>query len=270
MGALEVCPFCRHFNRKRLSIFILKYLTPVLTVVGIALLFKLGAARGNPKVKIEMLGRRTNFAQVQVEGTVAGSPRFYRSQVSEVPGAGSLEFPIDDGTGILKIRSYEDATIELVRTGAIPGAGDRVTILGTYQYKAKADFLILGASTALKIHTPEVTEVTPLDRLVRPGARVKDGTRVRVVGTVRDARLGQFNWEMSIVDEKQNVMRVALPDSVLELFGLKKGDSLSWPDAPGPGDLVSVDGTVSWSRFDKGWMITASSPHKLEKVKSIP
>jgi hypothetical protein len=270
VGALEVCPFCRHFNRKRLSILLLKYLTPILTVVGIALLFKLGASRGNPEVKIEALGRRTNFAQVRVEGSVEESPRFYRSQASEAPGAGSLEFSVDDGTGVLKIRAYEDATVELVRTGAIPGAGDRVAILGTYQYKAKADFLILGSAAALKIHAPVAEEVTPLDHLVRPGSRLKSGTRVRIVGKVRDTRLGQFSWEMSVVDEKQNELRVELSDSILDLYGLKKGDALEWPDAPGPGDIVSVDGTLAWSRFDKGWMVEVSSPHKLEKVKSTP
>ena len=270
LGALEVCPFCRHFNRKRPSIFFLKYLTPILTVVGIAALFQLGASRGHPEVKIEELGRRTNFAQVQIEGSVAEAPRFYRSQASEAPGAGSLEFSVDDGTGVLKIRAYEDATVELVRTGAIPGAGDRVALLGTYQYKAKADFLILGAAAALTIHSPEVGEVTPLERLVRPGARLKSGTRVRIVGEVRDTRLGRFSWQMTLVDEKQNKLKVELPDSILDMFALKKGDSLNWPEAPAPGDVVSVEGTLAWSRFDKGWMVSASSPNELEKVGATP
>jgi hypothetical protein len=271
VGALEVCPFCRHFNRKRPSIFLLKYLTPILTVIGIWGLFQFGASRGNPEVKIEQLGRRTNFAQVRVEGTVEESPRFYRSQANEAPGAGSLEFAVDDGTGVLKIRAYDDATVELVRTGVIPGAGDKVTILGTYQYKAKADFLILGSAAALRIHAPPaVEEVTPIERLVRKGDRPKGGTRVRIAGKVREAKLGRFSWEMTLADEKKNQIRVELADSVLDMFGLKKGDSLVWPDAPAPGDTVSVQGTLAWSRFDKGFVVKISSPQQLEKGRATP
>lgn len=270
VGALEVCPFCRHFNRKRPSIFLLKYLSPILTVVGIAFLFQFGASRGNPEVKIQQLGRRTNFAQVRVEGSVVEAPRFYRSVGNDAPGAGSLEFAVDDGTGVLKIRAYEDATVELVRTGSIPGAGDKVAILGTYQYKAKADFLILGAAAALKIEAPEVSEVTPIRRLTQRGARLKSGTRVRIVGEVQDAKLGRFSWQMTVADEAKNQVRVELAESVLDLFGLKQGDAVKWPDAPGPGDRVAVDGTLTWSRFHKGWMISAASPRDLEKVEANP
>jgi len=270
VGALEVCPFCRHFNRKRPSIFFLKYLSPILTVVGIALLFQFGAARGNPKVKIEQLGRRTNFAQVWIEGTVEEPPRFYRSQANDAPGAGSLEFSVDDGTGVLKIRSYEDVTVELVRTGSVPGTGDQVSLLGTYQYKAKADFVILGAAAALKIDEPVVDEVTPIERLVRPGSGLKSGTKVRVVGEVGETRLGRFSWEMSVRDGDGNEIQVEISDSVLDLFGLKKGDALDWPEVPRPGDAVSVDGTLTWSRYDKGWILEASSPKQVEKVQATP
>ena len=91
-------------NPKRAAVRALKYLSPVITVLGILLLLWVGKTYGTPAVKIASLGKRNNYAQVSITGKISQDIRFYKSTRSRSEGAGSLEFMVDDGTGIIKVR----------------------------------------------------------------------------------------------------------------------------------------------------------------------
>ncbi len=154
IGSWEVCPFCRHFNPKRLSVRIIKYTMPFLTILGLILLGFLGRLYGIQDAKISELGRRTNFAQVRIQGRIHNEVRIHSSDDDARGDSSSVEFEVDDGTGIIRIRCYDDTTQELQEAGLIPAKGDEVSLVGNYQFKARRQFVILGSASDLTILSP--------------------------------------------------------------------------------------------------------------------
>jgi len=132
---------------------IIKYSMPILTVLGLIFLGFLGKKYGVQDAQISELGRKSNFAQVVIHGRISDEVRLH-SAAKDSPGeASSLEFDVDDGTGILRIRCYEDTVEELLAAGKIPARGDNVRLVGSYQFKAKRAFAILGSAADLTIRT---------------------------------------------------------------------------------------------------------------------
>lgn len=265
VGALEVCPFCRHFNRKRLSVFLLKYLSPLAAIVGIALLFYLGNRYGHPQVKIKQLGTRSNFAQIEIAGTVCSDIRHYPSDIKAQGSGGSLEFNLDDGTGIIKVRCYDDAVAELVRSRKIPVSGDKVTIRGTYQFKAKNDFIILGSAQGITIDKNFAHCLIPIAKIANKNSGSSENEPVIVTGTVASVEFRKYDFILLLKDEGNSVLKVTLPISLLDLFGLSGGEN--WSDRPKIGDVVRVKGLLQWDRYSKRFAVMVGLPEHIEKVK---
>jgi hypothetical protein len=122
---------------------------PILTVLGLIFLGFLGRIYGVQEVKISELGRKSNFAQVIITGKISDEVRLHGSS-SDARGD-SLEFEVDDGTGIIRIRCYDDTTQELKAAKKIPVEDDTVRVVGNYQFKAKRAFVILGSAADLTI-----------------------------------------------------------------------------------------------------------------------
>ena len=130
---------------------IIKYTMPFVTILGIVLLGFLGRIYGIQDAKISELGRKTNFAQVRIQGRINAEVRLHSASDDARGETSSVEFDVDDGTGVIRVRCYEDTTQELQAESKIPALGDQVNLVGNYQFKAKRQFVILGSSADLTI-----------------------------------------------------------------------------------------------------------------------
>lgn len=275
IGSWERCPFCRHWNPKRWPVRILKYSSPILTVIGLVSLSFLGRSFGVQPVKIKDLNRKANYAQVKLVGRVSDEVRFHASDRD--PGSGSLEFEVDDGTDTIRIRAYDDVTEEVQASGKVPGLGDQVEVIGSYQYKARRHFIILGSANDLLIRRDRPEKATPIAWLRDPQARgLQAGQRVKITGRVQDLTVGQYDRRLWVLDPAGIGTAISIPAGVLEvrgeqdpavryIAGLKSGDYITccgslaqaktrthyWQVTPAAADDVAAADEQVW-RSDNG------------------
>lgn len=112
-------------EQKKIDVSKLKYLSLLLSVIGVAvLLVAAQSAQAPPLMKVsDVTGNyMMNYAVVRLSGTISSVP-----YVSESGGKLSLTFTIDDGTGQMDVRVYSPLADEMVEKGVIPFPGDNVT-----------------------------------------------------------------------------------------------------------------------------------------------
>jgi hypothetical protein len=282
VGPLELCPYCRKFTRKRPIIFALKYLTPILSILGMFALKHMGDTMGNPLVKLGELGPTSNFAYVQLEGEVCGEPRFYHVPGSDDPLAGSMEFCLNDGTGQTRIKTYEDATRRILQARRIPGPGDTVRVVGNYQARTHKHSLIVGSP-----HGITITQSPIVDQLAAPKlawARedaFNENDRVVVTGYVsfvyNDREKGAYTAVLHLsggkrknARGKKRYLRIELPWSRLEIEGVIKRGAQSWPGMPAKSAKVKVTGTLKYVTRGKhpGWRLYPAWTSDIELLQS--
>lgn len=225
IGSWERCPFCRHFNPKRPIVRAIKYSTPFLAILGIIGLSFLGRWYGTPAVKIESLGRKSNFAQVRIEGRVSADIRFYSADAQGRPS--SLEFEVDDGSGLIRVRCYEDAYEEMLAAEKIPARGDRVSLVGNYQYKAKRQFIILSSPQDLQIAREMPDIATPIRKAINAGWEgLEEGTRLKITGRVRSRVPGSYDIVWWLEDPKGGRFAVCLSRDAMEACGMSEEEGI--------------------------------------------
>ncbi len=261
IGSWERCPFCRHFNPKRPIVRALKYGTPVLTILGLGLLSVLGGIYGTPDVMIAQLNRRANFAQVRIEGRVSDEIRFYKADPDSGTRTSSLQFEVDDGTGIIRVRCYEDAYEDLLEAGAIPGLGDWVTVVGNYQYKAKRQFMILSSPEDIEIGRDHPVRVTPIRDVLRLVQPPEDGRRLQVTGRVKAAGDAPYSYVWMLADPDGEVLTLGLSKDTLAAHGMDGADSPFW-DRLQVDAFVTCSGTLERERTRDGgsWQLVPAGP----------
>lgn len=281
VGPLEWCPYCRKRHNKRLLTRILKYTTPVLAFIGLFMLQQLGQSIGNPQVKLDQLNRKSNFAYVQLEGTVCETPRFYLSVGAQDPTSGSLEFCLDDGTGRTRVKTYEDATRRILEAGKLPAMGDIAHVMGNYNVRTHRNSLIVGAPEEISVSRPP------------PSAEVKSATlawasrddftdlqRVKVTGWVSFTNIKRgpksFNafvalWGGTRKDSKgkKRYARIVFPWTVLEMEGVLKRTDEAWEGAPRKGMKVAVTGALRWEGKGSyaGWKLYPATTSDIQVLE---
>lgn len=281
LGPLEWCHYCRKHHNKRLLIRILKYTTPILGFVGLFFLQQLGQSIGNPQVKLNELTRESNFAYVQLEGTVCETPRFYLALDAQDPTSGSLEFCLDDGTGRTRVKTYEDATRRVIEAGKIPALGDIAHVMGNYNVRTHRNSLIVGAPEELTIIRPEPTqEVKSATLAWAKRDDFKDFERTRLVGWVSftnikrgpksfDAYIALYGGTQKDKRGKKRYAKVIFPWTVLEMSGAMKLTDEAWVGAPQKGMKIAVSGALQWEGRGSyaGWKLYPASPADIEVLE---
>lgn len=270
LGALELCTSCRRFTPKRPAIRLLKYGTPVLSVVGLVLVIWMGRSMGIPTVHLSDLGPRTNFAGVVIEGTVAAPPRVYESRYGGEDAAGSLQFLLDDGTGVMRVRAYEDATNELARAGKLPALGDRVKVTAHYQYRSQGDLLLLDGASSLEIRRDEPAETLRLTDVARAReSAFPQGKRVRVTGRVstKDIHLDYGFLKWVVEDPLARRLTVKVSE---DLFRLAPGgdDARHWKERLGTEEYryVTLTGALDYEERSGRWNLVPAVSGEIRKA----
>lgn len=225
----------------------------------------LGKVYGTSDVSIAELGRKCNFAQVRIEGRVSGEIRVYSSESDSGMSARGLEFEVDDGTGVIRIRCYEDAFDELRAARNIPGPEDRVTLIGNYQYKAKRQFVILSSSSDLQIDRIKPEKATPIVQISRAeeyGLPINQ--RLKVTGCVKSVEDGLYEQTCWLVDPAGTAIPISLSKSVLDAYGPADVRAVFVRQLRA-GDYVTCFGSLNMSRGKKGrhWQLTPATPADL-------
>lgn len=283
VGPLELCPYCRAIHRKRPILVALKYSCPILAILGMILLHHLGATIGNPLVKLEDLDRTSNFAYVQLEGTVCEPPRFYHASGSDDPTAGTMEFCLDDGTGRTRVKTYEDATRRVVRQKKVPSTGDTVHITGNFQTRTHKHSIIVGSPDEIEIRKPPVVaSLTAPELAWAEAGDFSELDRVEVTGWVsfhyndRTHKAGKYAVVVNVSGGKRRddngrkrYLRVELPWSRLELEGVISRNATTWEAIPPKGAKLKVTGVVKYQKKgrSKGWRVYPAWASDIEIIE---
>ena len=241
----------------------LKYSTPFIAVAGIVFLSFLGRIYGTPSVKISNLGRKTNFAQVRVEGRVSGDLRYYPADAKGRNS--SLEFEVDDGTGLMRVRCYDDTTEELQAADRVPVFGDRVSLIGNYQYKARRQIMILSAAEDIEITRERPENATPIWKAVnayREG--LAEGTRLKITGRIQSRIPGSYDMVWLLEDPQGARIAVNLSQDVLKARRLDKAGGIL--EEMRTDRLVTCYGALQRYRSQKqsSWQLVLAGPDDLQ------
>ncbi len=242
---------------------LLKYSSPFLTIAGIVLLGFMGKAYGPPEVTVSELGRKVNFAQVRIHGRVSDEVRFHSGE--EGIGNDSLEFEVDDGTGKIRVRCYEDGFNALKAAGKIPAKSDIVTVRGNYQYKAKRQFVILSSDVDLEITREPVSSATPIDQVLRAGEfNIKEGQRLLVTGRLTRKIDGYYDFTFLLAGTDDKTLAVVFSKDLLRAYGFASTSGTFW-NTWKEGDYVTAVGELKWYRGKKfqNWQLIPASPADL-------
>jgi len=145
-GEIALCTNCGAELYKRTTLRLALLAAGVILAIGIATTYQ-AAFGGISLIRVEELTDLHNYAYVWVEGTVSGGP-IYRIKPSV-----RLDFWIDDGTGIIRVRAYSDDAEVLARENRIPQIGDRVRFLGRARVELGEEWIeIDNAQTKFELH----------------------------------------------------------------------------------------------------------------------
>ncbi|MBP7829202.1 MAG: hypothetical protein KA248_04720 [Kiritimatiellae bacterium] len=263
IGSWERCPFCRQFNPKRRIVRFLKYSTPFLTLAGLVLLSHLGRVYGSPTVRIASLGPKTNFAQGRLEGRLSGDLRHHPAD--DQGRNSSLEFEVDDGSGLMRIRCYDDTTEDLLKADKIPVFGDRVSLIGNYQYKARRQIMILSAVEDLEIVRERPDKATPLGKVVRAFREgLEEGARLKVTGRVQSRIPSSYDLVWLIEDDGGHRLAVNISQDVMKARGAGPADRSQ--ELMRKGQYVTCFGALQRYRSQKqsSWQLVLAGPEDLQ------
>ncbi|MEW5760993.1 MAG: hypothetical protein AB1779_09530 [Candidatus Thermoplasmatota archaeon] len=259
LGAIETCPNCRNRIGKRRSIRLLKYYTPVLAVVALFILYQIGISIGNPNVKISSLDPRYNYAYIELSGLVISQLYFYPKERGLT---GTIEFSIDDGTGIIEVKAYEDVTSDLIKLKKIPSIGDNVKLKGTYHIKGKKESIILGSEKQLRIERKVPLNYTKIKEIAKGDEKAfQEYTKVKILGNVSGINFTSYSIIVN-VEEESYIVSAIYYWSTLELYGIVKPGERDWKTAPKIGDCIEAVGALKYEKYgEKGyWLFYPNSP----------
>jgi hypothetical protein len=284
VGPLELCVYCRKHHKKRLSTRIIKYSSPFLAVLGILVLHQLGQVQGHPLVRVGELTPRSNFAYVRIAGTVCEAPRVYAAAGSQEADSSALEFAVDDGTGRIKVKTYEDATRRVVASGNVPVMGDKVEVLGNLQFRGSKKSLVVGAAEEIRVTGAAQAMQMDAGKLASIGEdEVASFSTVEVTGWVKalgnQRKPGSYSAYFTLRGEdrdglegERKSVKVSIQWKLLEADGsVKSGDGV-WASAPAPGTWVTVKGAVRYDATGKypGWTVTPGHVSDIRRLDRAP
>lgn len=211
-------------EEKRLDVSRLKYLSLLLSVIGVAVLLVAAQGAQAPLVKVsDVYGNYLmNYAVVRINGTVTTVP-----YVSQTGGKLSVTFTVDDGTGGMDVRVYSPLADEMIKKGLVPFPGDNVTaevqlrVRETYTYSMLQ--YLGGLQFRSKLYSENPPRVKSLDKDMA-------GTYVAVEGIVTEFSNVSSGYLMT-VDTGESLVTVLVPRVLLVFNNLsvKVGDTLYAP-----------------------------------------
>ncbi|MBP1911373.1 hypothetical protein [Thermococcus stetteri] len=167
-------------EQKKLDVSKLKYLSILLSVIGVAVLLVAAQGAQAPLMKVsDVTGNYLmNYAVVRLSGVVASVPH-----VSLSGGKITLTFTIDDGTGQMDVRVYSPLADEMIKKGVIPFPGDNITAEVQLRVRETYTYAMLQHLEGLKFRSKLYSENPPT---VKELTENMNNTYVAVQGIVTE------------------------------------------------------------------------------------
>ena len=211
-------------EQKKLDVSRLKYLSLLLSVIGVAVLLVAAQSAQAPLVKVsDVYGNYLmNYAVVRINGTVVTVP-----YVSQTGGKLSVTFTVDDGTGQIDVRVYSPLADEMIRKGLVPFPGDEITAEVQLRVRETYTYSMLQYLGGLEFRSRLYSEHPP--RVKALDANMSN-TYVAVEGIVTEFSNVSSGYLMS-VDTGESEVTVLIPRVLLVFnnISVKVGDTLYAP-----------------------------------------
>lgn len=211
-------------EQKKLDVSRLKYISLLLSVIGVAIILVAAQSAQAPLMKVsDVYGNyMMNYAVVRVSGTVASVP-----YVSQSGGKITVTFTVDDGTGQIDVRVYSPLADEMLKKGVIPFPGDNVTaevqlrVRETYTYAMLQYLEGLKFNSKLYSESPQVVKSLTTDMA---------NTYAAVEGIVTEFSNVSSGYLLT-VDTGESEVTVLVPTVLLVFndFNVKVGDTIYAP-----------------------------------------
>lgn len=213
-------------EQKKLNVSMLKYLSLLISVIGVGLLLVAAQVAQAPMAKVsDVYGSyMMNYAVVRISGTVASVPK-----VSESGGKLSLTFTVDDGTGQIDVRVYSPLAEKMIERNLVPFPGDNVTAEVQLRVRETYTYAILqyldGLEFLSKSYSDNPEEVKSLDQRMA-------NLYVAVEGVVTEVS-NVSSGLLLTVDTGESDVTVLIPQVLLvkNNVTVKTGDTVRAPGA---------------------------------------
>ena len=268
MGPVNMCPYCRTKVKDRISIKTMKSVSLLISVFGIALLLVWANLKDDNEMNIGDITKKQNYAYLEIEGRVVEDSRydFIISDTGEIL-PNSISFKIDDGTGLLDVRTYQEVTKELIREKKIPVNGDWVKVVGNVNFRGDYKAMTLQSVDQLKIIKETPSPIT-IDDIFNKGENdtgIKHGKMVSLEGVFPGGKVQQEDYDILFYDDEYDTVKILLKDNkdlaVIyiphTLLGAyrkeldeKTVDELSFKNNKNTTDIrISVTGHLVWDKY---------------------
>lgn len=231
VGPATRCKYCGAPIRQRISLRFFRWAAVLLATIGLAILYVMSIMRDVPHLDIGAISNTMNFAYINVVGQVPQSARVYRS--GDI--VSSVGFTLDDGTGRIPVRAYGKRARELVESGRLPRAGDRISMDGSLNVSAEDAKIYLQVPESLEILERKEIERLSLAEVNadRVGELVEVSGRIAAVDEPGSSRRP---WLIALEDDSGG-LELVIWDNVYQY--------LSNPDRLREGAMVALRGEVS-------------------------
>ncbi|KUH33333.1 hypothetical protein APY94_06240 [Thermococcus celericrescens] len=211
-------------EQKKLNVSRLKYLSILLSVIGVAVLLVAAQSAQAPLVRVsDVYGNYLmNYAVVRINGTVVTVP-----YVSQTGGKLGLTFTVDDGTGQIDVRVYSPLADEMIRKGLVPFPGDEVTAEVQLRVRETYTYSMLQYLDGLNFRSKLYSDNPPIVKSLNANM---SGSYVAVEGIVTEFSNVSSGYLMT-VDTGDSLVSVLVPRVLLVFNNLsvKVGDTLYAP-----------------------------------------
>ncbi|ASJ05414.1 OB-fold nucleic acid binding domain-containing protein [Thermococcus barossii] len=211
-------------EQKRLDVSRLKYLSLLLSVIGVAVLLVAAQSAQAPLVRVsDVYGNYLmNYAVVRINGTVVTVP-----YVSQTGGKLGITFTVDDGTGQIDVRVYSPLADEMIRRGLVPFPGDEITAEVQLRVRETYTYSMLQYLGGLEFRSKLYSENPPLVKSLTVNM---SNTYVAVEGIVTGFSNVSSGYLLT-VDTGDSSVSVLIPRVLLVFNNLsvKVGDTLYAP-----------------------------------------
>lgn len=166
--------------KRPLRVRVLQYVSLVLAVAGLILLYLFSVNRDIPLVQVSDIAPTMNFAYVRMAGEVTRNAYVFQS--------GGLVFDIRDGSGEITVMGGRAQAQALEAAGKLPQRGDRIEVTGSLSVSAEqAPKLRIQSADQLILNRKRVATVPAAENRVRLAdvTAAHKGEQVTVVGTLK-------------------------------------------------------------------------------------
>jgi DNA/RNA endonuclease YhcR with UshA esterase domain len=249
IGAYARCPYCGTKAEHRMSIRFFRFFAIAMSLGGVFVIWLVAYGVNAPLVKVDEIGPTYNFGIVRVEGKV---------DRTSIPPWGGLDFSVDDGTGVIRVRAYQDMAKKIIDAGRFPSEGDVVSVEGTLRLSGASRLPMMVVNVPEKIRVissaPEAPSVS-----ISSLSRDKLNERIRVEGKFTGVRTFEKGTALTL-DDGTGTLEIVVWNSDRSRLGAKE-KLLS------ENSLVSIQGKLGEYR-DK-LQIVLKSPKDIKEIEGI-